>query len=162
MRKRYSTRNSSKNTTTTMKPIRLPREHPPAAERTRTKTSAVRLAPATRTQLPWQNQARCAWADATQEAPRRRRQRGECPPARRSATPPGAAKAQPGAAGRPPQRSPWAPNERRPARGIPLRALRRDMRAARRAADRHRGRAVGRPCIPRARAAGAAGQAGPG
>ena len=48
MRKRYSARSYSQDTTAIAKPIRPPRKHPPAAEMIHTKTFAFRLAPATR------------------------------------------------------------------------------------------------------------------
>ena len=96
--KGYSTHSYSQNTTAIAKPIRPPRKHPPAAEMIHTKTSAVRLPPATRLR----NYPGRTNPDTTQKAPRcRRRQRGERPPARRSATPPGAATAQPRTARRP-------------------------------------------------------------
>ena len=107
-----------------------------------------------RTQLSWQNQAQCA-------DPKRRKKlcdaaAGNAAGGLRRAVPrrpSGAATAQPRTADRRaallrPKAEGRPPNANRPAGDIALRVLRRDMRAARHAADRHRGRAVGRPRLP--------------
>lgn len=97
IRNRNSTHNSSQSTTATANTISPRREHPLATERIHTRTSVVRLAPATRTQLPWQNQARCAGprrrkkiCDAVgrpRGAPRARRRRSQGPPKSRRPAP---------------------------------------------------------------------------